>query len=299
MNFDTTPLETLDVRLIQTPLEGLIRNCDGDLERYLDQVGQTNDREEVIRITLLLIALRFSINSYRAVCFLFADTDDHPRRLNEFVVVAPPIIRQLIDLWCSLIYILDDFASRVGEFQNCAWLEVSDHIKRMRERYGADSKRQQWFESMEELRVMLEKGVPKHLKSEPSKIAYWPTPGRLWKEERTKSHSFLKYLHDWLYNDISAEAHLKPGGLLAAGSFLLKDRASEEIRRQIETNTFHEYKARRFCLTIVPLLGIISEIEMFGNFKNKEQAAKVWSLLAAYSPDAKDIYEMRYQVPLG
>jgi hypothetical protein len=86
---------------------------------------------------------------------------------------------------------------------------------------------------------------------------------------------------------------------LAAGSFLLKDRASGEIRRQIETRTFHEYKARRFWRTIVPLLGIISEIEMFGNFKNKEQAVKVWTLLSAYNPDAKDIYEMRYRASLA
>ena len=80
-----------------------------------------------------------------------------------------------------------------------------------------------------------------------------------------------------------------------AGSLLLKDRATEEIRRQIETYTFHEYKARRFCLTIIPLLGIISEIEMFGNFNNKQQAVKVWSLIAAFSPDAKEVYEKRYQ----
>ena len=45
----------------------------------------------------------------------------------------------------------------------------------------------------------------------------------------------------------------------------------------------------------MPLLGIISEIEMFGNFKNKEQATRVWTLLLAYNQNAKDwIYNMRY-----
>lgn len=298
MRVNNTPLEVIDVRLIQTPLEGLIRNCDGDLERYLKQVEQTDDRDEVVRITLLLIALRFAVNSYRAVCFLFSDTDNNPKRLNEFVVTVPPIIRQLIDLWCSLIYILDDFAVRVDEFECCAWLEVSQHIKKMKERYGPAPERQEWYDNMEELKLMLEKRVPEHLKSDPSQIAYWPTPSKVIKKQ-TRSQPFLEFIHTWLYDDTSAEAHLKPGGLLAAGSFLLKDRASDAIKQQIDTRTFHEYKARRFCLTILPLLGIISEIETFGNFKNKQQATKVWTLLGAYNPDAKDAYEKRYQAFLA
>lgn len=251
-----------------------------------------------MRITLLLIALRFSVNSYRAVCFLLADTDDHPKRLNEFVVVVPTIVRQLIDLWCSLIYILDDFAVRVDEFEHCAWLEVSEHIEKMKKRYGPDPEWQDWYDNTGELKLILEDRVPCHLKADTSQIAYWPTPSKIARRD-TKSRPFLEFIHSWLYDDTSAEAHLKPGGLLAAGSFLLKDRTTEEIRRQIETRTFHEYKARRFCRTIVPLLGIISEIEMFGNFKNKEQATRVWTLLAAYNPDAKDIYNMRYRASLA
>jgi hypothetical protein len=85
---------------------------------------------------LLLIALRFAINSYRAVCFLLADVEDHPKRLKEFVVVIPPVVRQMIDLWCSLIYILDDFAPRVDEFHRSAWLEVKVHLEKMRARHG-------------------------------------------------------------------------------------------------------------------------------------------------------------------
>jgi hypothetical protein len=297
MKFNTTPLETVNVRVFQEPLDGLIRNCDSDLGQYLDQVSLTNDRDEVVRITLLLLALRFAVNSYRAVCFLLADTDDHPKRLTEFVIVVPPVVRQLIDLWCSLIYILDDFAVRTCEFESCAWLEVTEHIGKMRKRYGSDPEWQVWFDNTEELKKMLEERVPDHLKADPSKIAYWPTPSKLLKRT-TKSHAFLEFIHSWLYDETSAEAHLKPGGLLAAGSFLLKDRSSEEIRRQIESRTFHEYKARRFYRTMVLILGIVSEIEMFSS-KNKEQATKVWTLLAAYSPDAKSVFDMRYRKALA
>jgi hypothetical protein len=294
MNFDRTPLERVNIQVVQEPLDGLIRNSESDLERYLNQVSLTNDKGEIIRITLLLIALRFAVNSYKAMCLLLTDQEDHPKRKDEFVIVIPPIIRQLFDLWCSLIYILDDFANRVGEFENSAWLGASEHMAKIKQRYGDSPDMRTWFENMEDFVLTLEKGVREDLVANPKKIPYWPTPAKLWKKE-TKSHDFLKYIHDWPYDDISEEAHLKPGGLLMAGSILLKDRATDEVRRQIETYTFHEYKARRFCLTIIPLLGIISEIEMFGNFNNKQQAAKVWSLIAAYSPDAKEVYEKRYQ----
>ena len=46
------------------------------------------------------------------------------------------------------------------------------------------------------------------------------------------------------------------------------------------------------------LLGIASEIEVYCKLNNREQFAKVWTLLAGYNPDAKDVYQMRYQAPL-
>jgi hypothetical protein len=287
-------VETVNVRVFQEPLEGLIRNCDSDLVRYLDQIQSTNDRNEVFRVQLLLIALRFAVNSYRAVCFLLADIDEHPKRLAEFVIVIPPILRQMIDLWCSVIFLLDDLAARAGEFQNCAWLEVVEHIQKMEERYGRVPQWQEWFDGMDELKLMLEKRVPADLKANTSKIAYWPTPQKM-VTRNTKSAEFIGFVHSLIYDITSAEAHLKPGGLLAAGSFLIKDRIPEDVKRQIETRAIHDYKARRFCRVVLVLLGIISEIEMFGKFNNQEQAAKVWSLLAGYDDDATEVYEKRYR----
>jgi hypothetical protein len=54
----------VNVRVFQAPLDGLIRNSECDLERYLSQVERTNDEDELFRAMLLLIALRFAINSF-------------------------------------------------------------------------------------------------------------------------------------------------------------------------------------------------------------------------------------------
>jgi hypothetical protein len=92
---------------------------------------------------------------------------------------------------------------------------------------------------MGELKLMLEDRVPGHLKADPSQIAYWPTPTKIMRRD-TKSRPFLEFVHSWIYDDTSAEAHLKPGGLLAASSFLLKDRLlrryGDRLRRGLFTN---------------------------------------------------------------
>jgi len=245
--------------------------------------------------------LRFAINSYQAVGFLLSDLDVHPKRLARFVLVVPPINRQLMDLWFSLVYIMDDFGPRALEYDQCGYRETIEHVNKMRDRYGADNPEwQPWFEDMQNLISMMERQVPltDEQKADPSKIPYWLAPFKL-AQKPTKSQSFLQFLEQLVYQDTSAEAHLKPGGLFMGGSILLADIAPEHIRKQIEDRNIHQYKFRQFCRTVVSLLGIISEIETYCSLNNREQLSKVWATLAGYNADAKDVYEMRYQALLG
>jgi hypothetical protein len=239
--------------------------------------------------------LRFAINSYQAVSFLLSDTDDHPKRLPQFVLVIPPINRQLMDLWFSLVYIMNDFAPRALAYDQCGYRETGEEVEKMKARYGSDLKWQPWFEDMTELLTMMENQIPlsSAQKVNPSQIPYWLTPFKLSKQP-SKSQSFLQFLEQLLYHDTSTEAHLKPGGLFVAGSFLLKDLAPDDVKQRLENRHIHQYKFRQFCRTVMVLLGIISEIELFGKSNNQEQLAKVWALMAGYNIDAKDVFQMRY-----
>jgi hypothetical protein len=134
------PLEEFNFSVVQQPLFGLLRNVDSDLRRLVTNLAETNDFEELRRVTLLSIMLRFAINSYQAVSFLLSDTDDHPRRLPQFVLVVPPINRQLIDLWFSLVYIMDDFAPRALAYDQCGYRETGEEVEKMKARYGSDPK---------------------------------------------------------------------------------------------------------------------------------------------------------------
>jgi hypothetical protein len=290
------PLEEVNFSVIQQPLFGLLRNVEGDLRKRLDQVTLTNDADEIRRTLLLLSMLKFAINSYQAVSFLLSDVDEHPRRRPEFVFVVPPINRQLMDLWFSMVYIMDDLAPRALAYEQCGYREMTETVARAKSRYGSDSEWKSWFDDMQDLIKMMERQIPLSPAeiADPYKIDYWLAPFKLAKQP-TKSQPFLKLLEELIYHDTSNEAHLKPGGLLISTTFLLKELAPDDVKRQIEERNIHQYKFRHYCRTVVAILGIASEIELFGKFGNHEHAAKVWSLLAGYNADARDVYQMRYQ----
>jgi hypothetical protein len=84
-----------------------------------------------------------------------------------------------------------------------------------------------------------------------------------------------------------------------AGSVLLAEMAPEGVRKQIENRNIHQYKFQQYCRTVVTLLGIASEIEMYCKLNNSDQLSKLWALLAGYNADVKDVYEARYQSMLG
>jgi hypothetical protein len=293
------PLQRFHFPIVQEPLTGLLRNMDSDLKRRVEEAGRANNAEAVRNLTLLLIMLRFAMNSYHAVCFLLADVED-PKRLPGFVLVVPPINRQLMDLWFTLVYMMDDFDRRGLAFEQCGWRETLEQVSKTREKYGTDPEWQGWFEDMRDLTATMEKQIPltQEQKADPTKVDYWGTPHKL-ASRAGNSQAFLQFLEQLMYHDASSQSHLKPGGLLIAGSFLLKDMAPEDIRKQLENRTIHQYKFEQFCRTVVALLGIVSEIEIHCKLNNREQAAKVWAILAGYNADAKDVYELRYRQQLG
>jgi hypothetical protein len=294
------PLRELHFPYIQVPLDGLLRNMDSDLQRRCKEVQASNNFEVFRQSTLLLVMLRFGINSYQALAFLLSDVEEHTKRLARYVLVVPPVNRQIMDLWFTLAYMMDDFGSRSHLYEQCAYRELRIHVEENKLRYGADPEWRGWFEDMQELSDMMESQISVTLeqKTNPKSIPSWPHPHAL-TEKQTKSQEFLKLLHELLYSDTSIEAHLKPSGLMTAAGLLLSDIGPEHLRKKIEDRTIHQYKFHHYSRTVITVLGIVSEIEMHLNLNNKEQIAKVWRRIAEYSPDAKEIYEARYKSHFG
>ncbi len=297
-NRERKPLETVNFVLIQEPLAGLLRNTDSDLQRRIKGIEVSSGSfREYRELTLLLIMLRSAANSYQALGFLLSDTEEHPKRLPRYVLVAPSINRQMMDLWFTLVYMMDDFSTRSLMYEQAAYRQLREQIAYARRRYGTAEEWRDWFEDMQELSDMLETQMPltPEQKAKPSSaIPAWPHPHHL-TEIVSKSQTFLKLLHELLYSDTSIEAHLKPAGLMMAAGILLVDIAPDHYRRAVEERSIHQYKFRHFCRTVLTLLGIISEIELHSKLGNAEQASKIWKRLTERSPDAREIYEARYR----
>jgi len=50
-----------------------------------------------------------------------------------------------------------------------------------------------------------------------------------------------------------------------------------------------------YCRTVLTVLGIVSEIELYCKLNNREQLLRVWTTLAGLHADTKDVYQVRYQ----
>lgn len=183
---EAKPLQLLDFKIVQEPLNGLLRNMDMDLLRRIRELQASGRVDEHRQLTLLLVMLRFAKNTYEAVGFLMSDLDEDSKRLPRFVVVLPPINRQIADLWFTLIYVMDDFDARSLAHELCSYSELCEEIERNRERFGPDPEWQPWREDMQELKELMESQLPitSEQKANPTPLGFWPTPFRMLNSRR-------------------------------------------------------------------------------------------------------------------
>jgi hypothetical protein len=290
------PLEEFNAQIVQAPLQGLLRNMDEELQRLLKQSMALRDSESERRLSLLLIMLRFTRNSYEAVSFLISTTDENPKRKKEFVLVLPPTNRQLLDLLFTLVFMTDDFPKRSLAYEYSGYRQGREEFDKFHKRFGTHPKWQSYFQGLQELRETMEKylSITPEQKANPKIIPYWYAPYRLMKEA-TKSQPFMKFLEKWLYGETSAQAHLNPAGLFSVGGFVLTDFAPENERTILKGRRLEQFTFRHFSRTLTTVLAIASEIDNFCQLKNKETLARLWVLLGGYAEEADDVYKERYQ----
>jgi len=112
-----SPPEEFDARIVQAPLQGLLRNIDSELVRRLRRAVTSRDSEAERSVSLFLTMIRLTKNCYEAVSFICSDSDDSPKRKREFVLILPPTNRQLLDLLFTLVFMLDDFPTRTVAYE--------------------------------------------------------------------------------------------------------------------------------------------------------------------------------------
>ncbi len=265
------PLEVFDARIVQTPLQGLLRNMDSELARLFKQAMTSHDREAERRLSLFLIMLRFTKNSYEAASFL-----------------------------CStLVFMLDEFPARSTAYELSGYRQAREEYDKFQARYGTHPKWQTQLLTLREWLPTLEKyfSIKPEQKANPAQIKYWNAPYKLMKTP-TKSQPFMEFLEKWLYGETSAQAHLNAAGLFTVAVFLISDFAPDDEQKTIAERNFEKYKFRHFSRTLITVLAIATEIDNFCQLKNRETLSRLWVLLGGYAEEADDVYKLRYQAML-
>lgn len=141
--------------------------------------------------SFFLILARFTILSYKSVCFIVSDSDDGSKREKKFVLVLPPVNRQLMDMLFNIIYITDDFPSRSLEYELYGYRQAREQYDRVYERFGPSPNPhwQQYFENQRGFLETMEKylSITAEQKANPKIIHYWVGPARLIRRKRKGS----------------------------------------------------------------------------------------------------------------
>jgi hypothetical protein len=291
------PLRAFNFELVNRPLEGLLVNVDRDLQRRAKQALQLNNKESERCLVLLDIMVRFAHNSLKAVRYLCADTPEDLNRKPNYVLVVPNINRQLLDLLFSLVYMLDDLQPRSLAYQRAGWRELAEENTQYLQRFSKDPEWAEHFRLVKEALAdsAMRFNISPVEQKKPSVIDYWPTPTQLEKKP-TKSRPYLRYLMRWLYGDTSAQAHFSFGGLIKVAPFILAPLVGGQAQQQVDNRTIHQYRYQQISRSVIITLAIATEINKYCNLGNEEKANFLWTVLAEYSAEAKEMYEARYDL---
>jgi hypothetical protein len=294
------PLKEFNAEVVQKPLNGLLTNLSREVERSLKQSIEVRNPEAERHWSLLYMMLRLAASSYESVCFLLVSAQDDPKVLSRRALAIPPINRQIMDALFSLVYMMDDFPARSLEYEVSGYRQLREVSDNYFARHGSEAKWQDYLDDLKGLQRLTEHYLPitPEQKTDPSVISRWPPPSRLVKKN-SASQPFLTYLHTWLYNDTSAQAHLNAAGLAQVGGIVMSSIAPEHMQRLLEERTIRQYTYVHFTRAIIVVLAIATEIEAYSKFRNREAVSRLWGLLSGFVEEAKDVYEQRYKAMLS
>jgi hypothetical protein len=258
-----------------------------------------SQREDERAVSFFLILLRFTKTSYECSSFIASSADDGSTRKKEFLLVLPPINRQLMDLLFNVVYITDDFPKRSMAYELYGYRQAREQYDLVFARFGSNPRWAGHFADQQQFLATMERylGITSQQKADPSSIPYWVGPARLIRRQ-SKSKAFLEFLNTWFYSETSAQAHLNPAGLFSIAGFLISEFAPPGERDHVDGRMFEQFKFKHVTRTFVLALAILSEIEAFCGLGNRETLQRVWELLRAHAEEADDVYGERYQVLL-
>lgn len=246
---------------------------------------------------LVLANLKITRNTSELVRYLCADWPEDPERKPEFCIAAFPLVRTILESLFSVLFLLDDPNARTNRYYRANWRDEFEEDERRRGQYGNDPS---WSEFLDQRRVWLESfadeiGISQQERAQPTKVAWWPTPGGMRKDKSLSSDlkRYFTYLNRWFYGSLSSASHLTGTRLIPAMHLL-----SGQLPEGPLALTTRLYKSEAMFTSYSLHLALLSECIHALGFDLGMKAQYLWVLIAPYWPPAKALYGRRYQALL-
>jgi hypothetical protein len=285
----------LDFKVIGEPLNKLLIAVGNKLEREwpLRHRQVTGARE------LFIMHVRAARITYLSALYLCGDIPPDPRRLPDFCLSLPVLNRALLDSLFAILFILEDLPNRCEWFWEADWRETRLELDRYLAEYGTSPEWNTWLAQLTEHcnTGRAHAKLSPTQAANPSKLRSWPNAGAMLGHGVSPSvplpplRSFMKYLNDYFYIDLSQQAHLGGWGLVKRAGFLV-----DEIRNAPETEALlRKNRYAHVGQTVGLVLSLASEIEVHFNFGLRQDVLFVWGVAAPYIVVVEEMYRKRYR----
>jgi hypothetical protein len=288
----------LEASVITKPLDSLI----GALGNKIDREWPKNLSHIWGARELFLLTLRTADVTSRSIRYLCAEKPPDPARRLEYCLSAPPLNRTILDNLFTVLFVSEDIPTRCAWYHKAAWREERLELERYRSEYGHLPEWQEWLDRMADhsdlgIEIL---AVPPGEVSDPSKMTRWPNPGAMIRygisagSPLPPTRTFMKYLNDWFYADLSQQAHLGGAGLMKRATALLYEPNDTERQRALTRNKY-AWVGQTITLT----LALATELEAHLRFGLSGRISYLWGLTAPVIVIAKEVYDERYAALLA
>jgi hypothetical protein len=285
---------TFDFRLIKNELEELFTIIENNIAReWVEKYRDLDGGKETI-----LPIIRIARNTFRTILFICSDAVDNSSRELYFSLAVSPLTRTLLEALFSLIYLLEDFPSKIDLFDKSYYRDQREITDSLREKYSGIPKWDSYFAEKDAKleryeNYFLNNGILSEAEKENlENIRYFPRVSKIIKRleiENSSSVSFLKYLDDFHYRELCGQSHLEPSAIVELYPFFL------QINEETLEDEIYYHKSKQIYLATTFILSLISEIEIDFNYGLKSRLSYLWVLLNSGNELSEEVYNMRYQ----
>jgi len=282
----------IDAKVIQEPLDTLLIAASNKLEREWPTSIPCHPSSPLYLRAFVLV----SRNIFRAMGYFCADKPPDPMRKPEYANAARPLARVILEIVFNVVFMLEDLSTRTERYEKAGWRSMAEDLEMFRKTYGDDP---DWSPYLKTFGEHVKRGQEFfHLTDaefeNPTFIKKWPSPGGMRDEASPELDSFLRYLRDWFYRNLSDDAHVNWVGLVRLGAGLLGDIDG------IDTDwSVAKQKSDTIATTVILLLVLLSELEITLGLGLGSKLPYLWRIMNEGWLAAKEVYLRRYDGRLG